>query len=485
MSIKQIIKQKCKPFGFIQFVKKPLNNEIIYNLRSNSLIQSQEKSAKSYDRIFQWPRFYQIFDQSILNKTFKSKGIRLGDYLLCQVLRYCFIITDFFHALSPRKKIFYLIVHNKGKIDSLKILVTYTKGKDRENIFADKTAKYGVIDLHIVDTLPKENNITQKVKVTIGIKLKISLLKLQYWYVGYKVIEEIYCAKLLFNKFFQRISDESKELNIVVREGVTPINRTLIECGAKFCIPSTTVFTNSFFKKHFPIYTNQIVENLSNSLVFQESKIDRIGLADNPYINWRDIAKKSPGKFNIGFIPDMGTFNYKEKEDNDLMVVNTLAAFSEQNVLVRPHPQEMSGEPLKYYRNLFKNKLPNWILDSSKSIGDYIQNVDILITTSESSTVEQTLLCKRPVILVCGVDNMINVDIIKRAGGLIKVCHNVNEIESALMYFKELSEGSLQQLWNDFIHSIGFDDSTFRNSIDNIIDRFFISPQNKKKSEYV
>jgi len=464
MNFKKIIKPvvlRAKPFGFLQYLKKTLSDSTISEIRHKSQLESQRRTKNKIQRIYQWLVFYKLLDSALLKYHLQQGLLGYFDYLVNLVMRVCLfpLLDSVFYILKGINRSYYLHHEILGNTKSKKCIIIYTKGKNRENLYSE-SRKYKIVDLLINNKafLGKVNAIGHQ-KTRCSTIVRVLASKFQFPYVKATILEANLMAEILFSQVLIKLKKEMSEVNVLVREGATPINRTLTESAHNIGIRTTTVFTNSFFSADFPIYTNGVVVPMTYSLdsaLHKKRSFSVISLGDNPFIKWRNLADDRKKKSMVGIIPDSGFFGYEEKLLTDRCMFEALAEDHCSPCLLRVHPQEMGDiTAMRYYRELtFRAK--NFTLDDSSDIQDFLKKVSVVVTNSESSTVEQALICGRPVIIVKGEGSNINKAISLYAEGLVSTCSKPEEVVAALKRYMEMDCLEIRKMWEYFIDKMGF-----------------------------
>lgn len=453
------VKLRTKPFGFFRYLNNTLCDACIYLSRKQCLLESQRNRRDSMDAVFQWLHFYELFDADLLKRHYSMKFIGSVDFVFNTVLRMIYRMGDLLvYVFRISRPTYFLFMRVSGNTNSDSVIVTYTKGKTREDLYS-KSEKYRVIDLMVSNEKSlKGYEITDKGIVSRRTRWQVIWIKLRYSFVRSMTIEEVLVAGGLFRKWFLGVMEENRVVGVLVREGATPINRMVTECARGLGVETATVFTNTFVAESSPVYTGRLIVNSPLSSGRNEFAEFRrvILLNDNPYLPWRSIAFNRPKARIFGILPDMGTFGYLKKCRMDLCMLESLAGIKGVHSIVRPHPQEMTAkEAVKYYRALVE-KFDNVEIDNSHSIEQFLEKVSVVITNSETSAVEQALLCMRPVILLREKDSPINDDTIQYANGMVCVCEDICDVSGAIKAFLDFNENSLKRHWVEFVEKLGF-----------------------------
>ena len=464
MNLKKIIKPfvlRAKPFGYLQYLKKTLSDSTIRKIRHNSQLESQRCSKNKIQRIYQWLIFYKLFDRALLEEHQRHGFLGYIDYSINLFFRvFLFPVFDsVFYILKGMKRSYY--VHHKvfGNVKSKNCIIIYTKGKNRENLYSE-SRYYKIVDLVVSNTLilGRENQIGHQQTCWATI-FKVIALKFQFPYVKATILETNLIAENLFLKVLIQLKSEMAQVNVLVREGATPINRTLTEVAHELEIKTTTLFTNSFFAPDFPIYTNRVVVPMSCSIKPTQHNMKSFSitsLGDNPFIKWRNLATGKNKKCMVGIIPETGFFGYEEKVLMDCCMFDGLGINSSVLGLLRVHPMERENRSaMRYYRKLI-SQTPNITLDDSVDIEDFLQKVSVVVTNSESSTVEQALTCGRPVVIVKGENSNINDAISLFASGLVSTCSRPEDVDLAVKHYMEMECLEIRKMWECFILKMGF-----------------------------
>ena len=487
MDLKKIIKPfvlRAKPFGYLQYLKKTLSDSTIREIRHNSQLESQRLAKNKIQRIYQWLIFYKLFDHALLEEHQRHGFLGYIDYSINLFFRvFLFPVFDSVcYILKGMKRSYY--VHHKvfGNTKSKNCIIIYTKGKNRENLYRE-SRNYKIVDL-VINNAPLLGKINQigHQQTCWSTIVKVLALKFQFPYVKATILETNLMVEILFSQVLIQLKKEMSQVNVLVREGATPINRTLIESAHKLEIKTTTVFTNSFFAPDFPIYTNGVVVPMSCSIIdpaLHNIKSFAItSLGDNPFIRWRNIAENRNRIRMVGIIPDTGFFGYEEKVLMDRCMLDGLGKNPSVPGLLRMHPMETKDRSaMRYYKKLI-SQAKNITLDDSPDIEDFLQKVSVVVTNSESSTVEQALTCGRPVVIVKGEDSSINDAISLCAEGLVSTCSKPEDVDVAVKHYMDKNYLEIRKMWEHFILKMGF---SFHGglSIDQMIDCAVESERNK------
>ncbi len=467
--IVEFIRLRTKPFGYLTYLDCTISDKEIRDRRIVQQDNSQKDIVNAYARIFQWPSFYWRFDRDLLKEHFRRGYMGIYVYGLSVVFRFIHSWVDLVHYIISWPKNKYVISERiRGNVESEDVIVTYSKGKAREDIFSESN-QYKVIDIY-VDTKNNDGfECKDSFNVSFNFMWKVIKKKMQFPYISVSNIELILVSEKAFSNRLSLIKSTSNSVDVFVREGVTPINRVLVEAAHGQLLNTVTFFTNTFFCKKFPVYTKTILINKDLGIRCN-SYVEKIAvLGGNPYIDWRKISKtnKSPC---LGVIPDTGFFGFKRKKLTDELMIKALLKFPEFPILLRPHPTCASSEKeLSYYNGLIGG-CENIHIDEANDIEGFLRRVTVVVTNSESGSVEQALLCKIPVIVVREEESLINDDISTYADEMIRICQTENEIEEAIEYFSNVTNNELNLMWNKFLYRVGYDDSSMLD-IDNVVNK--------------
>ena len=289
--------------------------------------------------------------------------------------------------------------------------------------------------------------------------IQVICLKFRYFHVDCSVLELTYVADELFQHFLKDVVHVSEKVKIFVREGGTPINRCLIEAARDCGLSSITIFTNSFFTPEFPIYTDTVAAPNGHSIPDEKEHPfikKSVIFNDNPFIDWRDIYQHSIKNNTVGVISDTGFLGYKGKLLTDKLMVRAITHMPELRGLLRIHPQEMSSPRAKLVYEQLLSGQTQISIDESDDISSFFYKISVMVTNSESSTVEQALTCGIPVVIVNSPGASLNKDIVSYAGNLVRLCENEFEISAAVSYFQHLKIEERKKLWDQFIAKMDY-----------------------------
>lgn len=442
----KFLELRTKPLGYLGYLPSVLPEFEILEIRKHWK-KSLNWTGTTDQEIYALHLYYHAFDMELLRAHLAANHIGRVDFLINALLRSAFHIADFIWCFLSYffSRDEYVITYKHLKnFGSDNLVVTYTKGKSRDLIF-EGFKSHDVVDLNIVKSSNNERELAS-FKLRFNDLFKVLRIKSKYPFIRTQIIKETIVAEELFPHALRLLKENHQTVSVCLREGLPPIYRQLVETAKSMNIPTVCIDPSGVLARVIDTNCDHLFvpfRGRKSQLVAQEHVLN-----DNPFFDWRSLAEGNQAPQSIAFVSDLGTLGYEKKRKTDEMILEAVSRNSELNCLVRPHPQVWNNpSEITYYEDLTKTYGTGVFLDLAPRFEDVLNNVSVVITGYSSVTIEDALLCGKPVIIASLEDPIVFSEYEEMGAGFVEVCTTLDEICNSISRFRQMSPMTLKRSW--------------------------------------
>ena len=386
------------PLGYTETASSFLSQKEIFEIECRVFEELKGGVDDDWSEIFKRNKQLFLIDKLVLQSAKKLSISWRFRYLMICLFRLAHTIVDMLNILLNTPPTYFLKLKKSGNKTSKKIIIVYTNNRSRSDIF-NIDNRYCQYDVLI--TLSDIDGYKLLTSTTLDFKTKLSCLKLKFRfpYISSDVIFKVMASKILFTRGFEKLLDIRESAGVFSREGTTNLAKMFLYTAGKAGFLRNVIY-------NLPAITPNVLfprecENLvliSDALpYYAHENINTIVLRDNPYLQWREVAGLLPAKKAIGLLLGDDMNRWVEQEILDHAILDELKSIGCSLCLGRPHPQELTRpKRVSYYKDLVK-QYPFLQLELGES-EKFLTDISLLIVYTKSTMVQESMLCKRPVI---------------------------------------------------------------------------------------
>jgi hypothetical protein len=303
------------------------------------------------------------------------------------------------------------------------------------------------------------------------------MLKYRFSYINSDTIILAVASKILFERGFEKLSTKKKNAGVFSREGITFQAKMFLYTAGRAgflrnVLHNLPVITPNVL---FPRECDNLVL-ISDVLPYYAHKTTNvIVLKDNPYLQWREVARKPPMKRVVGLLFGDDWNRWVEQEILDREILEKLKDLGCTLCLGRPHPQELTRpERVRYYNDLVED-YPFLKLELGET-KKFLTDISLLIVYTKSTMVQEAMLCSRPIIEYRAErDFSPNQDVLTLSNNLGASISDSNSLEDEMHNCYSRSNKRLELIWKGFLKNLEIS-ITSKLNINNIFDQQLINP---------
>ena len=471
------LKTYTKPLGFLEVKANTLSQKEMFDISSYVYEVLKNEPGDFWDEVFKRNRQMFLIDKMVL-RSVKNKSIAwLLRYTVISILRALHWAGDVLKVLAKTPKKYHISLNVTGDQGSKRKIIVWTNNTHRSKVF-NLENHYLQYDLFVGCSEIDNYELMSSTELNFKVKLKCLKLKLRFPFIQSDVIFEAIASNILFTKAFDDLTCIGEEVGVFLREGVTPLSKMFLYTAGKLGLTRNVIYT-------LPVLTeNLLVPRECDNLVIISDSLpsdtygatQTIVLGDNPYLPWRDIASSVPAAPTIGLLLGDCHNRWIEQEATDRAILDALATSGCLLCLGRPHPQELTRPDRSAYYSTLLKEYPFLKIENAK-LETFLTDISLLIVYTNSSTVQESMLCNRPVIEYRpDHDHSPNKAVINLSGGLGVSISDIRLLAQELN--NKFSEDTAQRKinWERCIKNLKLS-ATSQTDITKIFNRHSINPR--------
>lgn len=453
-----LIKSLVKPLGFVEYSSSYSTLREFWDIQRSVYDALKVSNSSEYDEIFKRYMQINLVDIEVL-KNAKSKNV---NWLLASIfldfLRRVYYLFDVFSIFLVPSKVYHLNLFEIGDPSSARKIFSYSNNKSRDKIFL-KADQYHRFDAFISNSPFKEYQVAKTEFVTFRVRYQAFLLKKRYPFIPSKVLIEVLISKILFAWLFSTFCHKSNLSGAILREGTSANSRAFLHCAGKAGIKRSVIYTIPVLS---PIaLVPRECENLvivSDVSKFHKHPLNKVNiLKDYPFLDWRILSSSEPKEKEIGLLFGDGENRWSKQKLIDKRILDQLKSIDCKCCYGRPHPQELNIKYKVEYYNQLAMEYPFLKLHLSSS-HDFFSKIGVLIAYSQSTMVQEALLCKKYVVEIAQEkDYSPNYSILSISNQLSKSIYDIDNLEHAFSHFFGMSATDRDNAWYEFLDCLGID----------------------------
>ena len=466
----QIITKKLstlvKPLGYMENISHFITQKEIYDIECAVYNNLKYKIYDHWEEIFKRNNQIYHLDKQILNSAKKLSIFWRLRFFQIRLLRLVYFILDcvFIIIKSPPK--FYFSYRKSGNLKSKRTIIVFTNNKSRSSIF-NISNQYLQYDIIVSKLKPKGCQNIVESNFSFRSRLQCLKLKIRFFYIPSNQIFHTMAARDLFSVGFGNFSNISNNSGVFSREGTTSLAKMFLYVAGQYGFLRNVIYNLPALTPNilFPVECENLVL-ISDVLPFYVHKhTNVIVLNDNPYLDWREIAKVETHKKCIGLLLGDDFNRWAEQKVTDRVILDQLKLQGCQLCLGRPHPQELTRpHRVEYYNDLLKS-YPFLQLEIGPQ-ADFLKNIKILIAYSKSTMVQESLLCNKPVIEYrAEYNHSPNEKVLSISNGLGKTLSNIDKLQKEIDTILSWGNDLQRKKWYGFLNNLNIDSDINSNVI--------------------
>lgn len=456
--IRDYLKSKTKSLGFYEHYDDLLSREECYVIEAQIFEELNRSNDEFWTNVFKITKHHFLLDKYVLQELRKSSSIWQLRSFQIKIFRIIWLLVDLIRIITFTNKSFHCSVRSTGDMSSGRVVFIYSKHVARGDVLNSRQ-DFFQHDFLISRKIPSGNKHLCSSTVDSKVKWECLKVKLKHPYCNGEIIFETLMARILLKKGISSVANRSNKNAAFSREGCTPISRIFLAVAAEEKINSVVFYTRPIVYEY--MYVPQEIDTLL--LVSEKSSpkftwdVDMQVLHDNPFLSWRGIASSPSENNTIGLLLGDEYNRWEDQKYHDEKILGALSGLEGIICLGRPHPQEMTRpNRVRYYKNLVR-KYPFLRLEVG-NLESFLTDISVLITYSKSSMVQESLMCKRPVIECAEISGFSpNADVINKAAGLAFSCSGPEDLATLVKENMGLTEKESLFSWHNWLSNLGIE----------------------------
>ena len=448
------IKACSKNLGFLEAFDQLLDKRICFEIEREVFSEITRSQKSGWDDAFETSRHYYEMHKRILKVSRSKNNIwRYRSYILGSI-RLIWNIVDVLTLFAQIGQKYVIAIKESGQAKSAVKIFVYTNGASRADVL-NSNGKFHQVDFLITKNPPRNYRVSNKVRISGVMLMKIVYLKLKYHYVLGDTVIRTVVAELLFRNAMADIILDGYYYGAFSREAWTPVSRVFLK-QAKVNGISTTVF----YTRAVAFECMYVPKKIDNLLICCEKSIPEfheatsiVRIYDYPFLNWRKISSNLPREFCIGLLLSDEYDRWGEQDMIDKDILDALSQLGNVKCIGRPHPQELSRAHRRAYYEELTDKYPFLEID----IGNpeiFLSKINMLISYAKSSMVQEAVMCKRFVIEYAPDPTFSpNERVIALSAKMAVSCSSIEKLLSLLKDYP--SSSKLQSRWEEAMKIYG------------------------------
>ena len=451
------LKSQVKSLGFYENSTYLPSRQECFTVESKVFEELNKDSGNYWDNIFLTSKHYFLMDKYILDILKTSSYIWSFRYILIRILRYIWLITDLIRIVASRHHSYYCGVRSTGNINSSQVIFIYSKNVNRGDVL-NNDQEFLQYDLIVSKDIQSDYNILCSNKINFRIKAECLKLKIKYPYCNSDLIFETIIGRTLLREALRSLVKGTNQNSAFSREGWTPISRIFLEAAREEQISSVVFYTRPIM--HETMYVPQKINTLlmpsKKSSPKYSFNANKKFLDDFPFLPWRRIAKTPYKNNTIGLLMGDEFNRYGDQRRHDKKILDVLSGIEGITCIGRPHPQEMTRPHRVAYYDDLCNEYPFLRIETGEP-EEFLSDICMLITYAKSSMVQESILCKRPVI-ECVETSIFSPNdlVIQKAAGMASTCCLPDELEKLIADNFLEDDKKISLNWELFLSELGF-----------------------------
>lgn len=451
------LKSQIKSLGFYENSTDLPTREECHFVESKVFEELNKEAYSYWDNIFVTSKHYFLMDKYILD-SLKSSSLKwLLRFILIRLLRLIWLFADLIKIIMCRHHTYYCSTRSTGNINSNQVIFIYSNNVKRGDVL-NNDQEFLQHDLLVSKDIQPDYNILCSSKINLKTKAECLKIKIKYPYCNSDLIIDTFIGKTLLQKALRILAKKTNQNSAFSREGWTPISRIFLAAAREEQISSVIFYTRPIMHEFMYVphkISTLLMPSKKSSPKYPFNAFERF-LGDLPFLPWRRIAKTQYKNNTIGLLMGDEFNRYDDQRYHDRKILDVLSGIEGITCIGRPHPQEMTRpHRAAYYHDLSK-EYPFLKIETMKP-EDFLSDICMLITYAKSSMIQESILCKRPVIECVETSTFSpNELVIKKANGLASTCCLPNELEKLIVNNLLEDDKKLLLSWNLFISKLGF-----------------------------